>query len=140
MICKTSAMMSADMLRMSKSNGATYCISQVRAAHDIPRDICSTHDIVSQAMPITEFKFFEHTRSQNCHELKVRRREKIEKKRKNNHVTPASLSYPLSVFNKNSTLNTANPTYGDIFESSKLKAQTSLLPCFSEKRRSSFEL
>jgi len=119
MICKTSAMMSADMLRMSKSNGATYCISQVRAAHDIPRDICSTHDIVSQAMPITEFKFFEHTRSQNCHELKVRRREKIEKKRKNN---------------------TANPTYGDIFESSKLKAQTSLLPCFSEKRRSSFEL
>jgi len=35
---------------------------------------------------------------------------------------------------------TANPTWGDIFESSKLKARTSLLPCFSEKRRSSFEL
>ena len=35
---------------------------------------------------------------------------------------------------------TANPTWGDIFESSKLKARTSLLPRFSEKRRSSFEL
>jgi len=35
---------------------------------------------------------------------------------------------------------TANPTWGDIFESSKLKAQTSLLPRFSEKRLSSFEL
>ena len=35
---------------------------------------------------------------------------------------------------------TANPTWGDIFESSKLKAQTSLLPRYSEKRRSSFEL
>jgi len=35
---------------------------------------------------------------------------------------------------------TANPTWGDIFESSKLKAWTSLLPRFSEKRRSSFEL
>ena len=35
---------------------------------------------------------------------------------------------------------TANPTSGDIFESSKLKARTSLLPHFSEKRRSSFEL
>jgi len=35
---------------------------------------------------------------------------------------------------------TANPTCGDIFESSKLKAWTSLLPRFSQKRRSSFEL
>ena len=35
---------------------------------------------------------------------------------------------------------TANPTWGLIFESSKLKAQTSLLPRFSEKRSSSFEL
>jgi len=35
---------------------------------------------------------------------------------------------------------TANPTWGDIFESSKLKARTSLLPRFSEKRPSSFEL
>jgi len=35
---------------------------------------------------------------------------------------------------------TANPTWGDIFESSKLKARTSLLPRCSEKRRSSFEL
>ena len=36
--------------------------------------------------------------------------------------------------------NTANPTWGDIFESSKLKARKSLLQCFSEKRLSSFEL
>ena len=35
---------------------------------------------------------------------------------------------------------TANPTWGDIFESSKHIARTSLLPIFSEKRRSSFEL
>ena len=35
---------------------------------------------------------------------------------------------------------TVNPTWGDIFESSKLKARTSLLPRFSEKTRSSFEL
>ena len=35
---------------------------------------------------------------------------------------------------------TANPTLGDIFESSKLRARTSLLPRFSEKRRSSSEL
>ena len=35
---------------------------------------------------------------------------------------------------------TANPTWGDIFESSKLKARMFLLPRFSEKRRSSFEL
>jgi len=35
---------------------------------------------------------------------------------------------------------TANPTWGDIFESSKLKAQTSLLPRFNEKSRCSFEL
>jgi len=35
---------------------------------------------------------------------------------------------------------TANPTWGDIFESSKLKARTSLLPHFSQKRRWSFEL
>ena len=37
---------------------------------------------------------------------------------------------------------TANPTWGDIFESSKLKSRTSLLPRFSEKRHSSssFEL
>ena len=35
---------------------------------------------------------------------------------------------------------TANPTWGDIFESSKLKARTSLLQRFSEKRHSSFEL
>ena len=35
---------------------------------------------------------------------------------------------------------TANPTWGDIFKSSKLKARTSLLPRFSEKRLSSFEL
>ena len=34
----------------------------------------------------------------------------------------------------------ANPTWGDIFESSQLKARTSLLSCFSEKRRLSFEL
>jgi len=33
-----------------------------------------------------------------------------------------------------------NPTWGDIFESSKLKDRMSLLPRFSEKRRSSFEL
>ena len=35
---------------------------------------------------------------------------------------------------------TAHPTWGVIFESSKLKARKSLLPRFSEKRRSSFEL
>jgi len=35
---------------------------------------------------------------------------------------------------------TANPTWCDIFESSKLKARTSLLPRFSAKRRLSFEL
>jgi len=35
---------------------------------------------------------------------------------------------------------TANPTWGVIFESSKLKARTSLLPRFSEKRNWSFEL
>jgi len=35
---------------------------------------------------------------------------------------------------------TANPTWGDIFESSKLRARTSLLPRFSEKKHSSFEL
>ena len=35
---------------------------------------------------------------------------------------------------------TPNPTWGDIFESSKLKARTSLLARFSENRRSSFEL
>jgi len=35
---------------------------------------------------------------------------------------------------------TANPTWGDIFESSKLKARTSLLPRLSKKRRSNFEL
>ena len=35
---------------------------------------------------------------------------------------------------------TANPTWGDIFESSKHIARTSLLPIFSERRRSSFEL
>ena len=35
---------------------------------------------------------------------------------------------------------TANPTWGVIFESSKLKARTSLLPRFSEKRLLSFEL
>jgi len=35
---------------------------------------------------------------------------------------------------------TANPTWGVIFESSTLKARTSLLPRFDEKRRSSFEL
>ena len=35
---------------------------------------------------------------------------------------------------------TANPTWGVIFESSKLEARTSLLPRFDEKRRSSFEL
>ena len=34
----------------------------------------------------------------------------------------------------------ANPTWGDIFETSKLEAQTSLLPRFSEKRRWSLEL
>ena len=34
---------------------------------------------------------------------------------------------------------TANPTWGDIFESPKLKARTSLSPRFTEKRRSSFE-
>jgi len=35
---------------------------------------------------------------------------------------------------------TANQTWGDIFESSELKARTSLLPRFSKKRSSSFEL
>jgi len=35
---------------------------------------------------------------------------------------------------------TANPNWGDIFESSKLKARTSLLARFSENRRSSCEL
>ena len=35
---------------------------------------------------------------------------------------------------------TANRTWGSIFESSNLKARTSLLPHFNEKRRSSFEL
>jgi len=35
---------------------------------------------------------------------------------------------------------TTNLTWGVIFESSKLKARTSLLPRLSEKRRSSFEL
>ena len=35
---------------------------------------------------------------------------------------------------------TPHPSWGDIFESSKLKARTSLLPRCSEKRRSSFEL
>jgi len=35
---------------------------------------------------------------------------------------------------------TANPTWVDIFERSKLKARTSLLPRFSVKRRSNFEL
>jgi len=35
---------------------------------------------------------------------------------------------------------TANPTWGDIFESSKLKARTSLLTCFNEKRPWNFEL
>jgi len=35
---------------------------------------------------------------------------------------------------------TANPPWGDIFESSKLEARTSLLPRFDEKRLSSFEL
>jgi len=39
-----------------------------------------------------------------------------------------------------SAQDTANPSWGDIFESSKLKARTSLLPRFSEKRSSSFEL
>ena len=39
-----------------------------------------------------------------------------------------------------SHVGTANPTWGDIFESSKLKAITSLLPRFSGKRPSSFEL
>jgi len=34
---------------------------------------------------------------------------------------------------------TANPTWGDIFERSKLKARTSLLPRFSEKRHSRVE-
>ena len=38
------------------------------------------------------------------------------------------------------TRGTANLTWGDIFEISKLKARTSLLPRFSEKRGSSFEL
>ena len=37
-------------------------------------------------------------------------------------------------------VHTANSTWGDIFESSKLKAPTCLLAHFSEKRRSSFEL
>jgi len=39
-----------------------------------------------------------------------------------------------------STACTPDPTWGDNFESSKLRARTSLLPRFSEKRRSSFEL
>jgi len=37
-------------------------------------------------------------------------------------------------------ISTVNPTWGVIFESSKLKARTSLLPRFSEKRSSSLEL
>jgi len=41
---------------------------------------------------------------------------------------------------KYSIIYTANPTWGVIFQSSKLKARTSLLPSFNEKRRSSFEL
>jgi len=41
---------------------------------------------------------------------------------------------------KKKTYITANPTWGDLFENSELKARTSLLPRFSEKRRSSFEL
>ena len=44
------------------------------------------------------------------------------------------------LFRTSVSLCKANPTWGDIFESSKLKAWTSLLPRFSEKRRSSFEL
>ena len=38
------------------------------------------------------------------------------------------------------SLSTANPTRGDVFESSELKARTSLLPRSSGKVRSSFEL
>ena len=38
------------------------------------------------------------------------------------------------------TYGTANPAWGVIFESSKIKARTSLLPRFDEKRHSSFEL
>jgi len=37
-------------------------------------------------------------------------------------------------------LGTAGPTWGVIFEGSRLKARTSLLPRFGEKGRSSFEL
>jgi len=49
------------------------------------------------------------------------------------------LKSPLRLVSPNAS--TANPTWGDIFESSELKleARTSLLPRFSEKRRSNFE-
>jgi len=35
---------------------------------------------------------------------------------------------------------TANPTWGDIFESSNLKVRRALLPRFGEKRHSNFKL
>ena len=47
---------------------------------------------------------------------------------------------PGTEYETRSAQDTANPSWGDIFESSKLKARTSLLPRFSEKRSSSFEL
>jgi len=37
-------------------------------------------------------------------------------------------------------LGMAGPTWGVIFEGSRLKVRTSLLPCFGEKGRSNFEL
>jgi len=49
-------------------------------------------------------------------------------------------SEPFQSKQQQKQLCTANPIWGDNFESSKLKARTSLLPYFNEKRRSSFEL
>ena len=45
-----------------------------------------------------------------------------------------------NVCTRNQCTANLNPTWGDIFESSKLTARTSHLPRFNEKRRSSFEL
>jgi len=49
-------------------------------------------------------------------------------------------SEPFQSKQQQKQLCTANSIWGDNFESSKLKARTSLLPYFNEKRRSSFEL
>ena len=57
-----------------------------------------------------------------------------------NESSPSCTTLDLKHTYPNANTSTANPTWGDIFESSKLKARTSLLPCFSEKRHSTFEL